>query len=70
MVEQVDDAADAELLEQLGDLGADASQRFHFGEQRVEDFGPHIRCCHCERSEAIHWIAAAFPGLAMTANCT
>jgi hypothetical protein len=41
MVQQVDEAAEAELFQQLGDLRPDAFQRLHLGEQRVEDFGPH-----------------------------
>src|SRR6185503_16924846 len=69
MVKQVDDALHTELLEQPGDLRPNALQGFHLGEQRVEDFGPHEPCCHCERSEAIQ-VARGLPsplrGLAMT----
>jgi hypothetical protein len=32
MIEQVDNAADVQFLELLGDLRTDALQRLHFGE--------------------------------------
>ena len=43
VVEQVDDARQVELFEQLRDLRPDALQRLHLGEQRIEDFGAHAR---------------------------
>ena len=42
MVDEVDDPRDIEPLERLPDLWPDAFQRFHLGEQRVENFGPHF----------------------------
>jgi len=53
MVDEVHDARQVEPFELLGDLRPDAFKGFHFREQRIENFGPHTRCCHCERSEAI-----------------
>jgi hypothetical protein len=41
MVESIDDAKNIQPLLRLGELRPDAFQRFHFGEQRVEDVRPH-----------------------------
>jgi hypothetical protein len=40
--QEVDGAGEAQLGELLGDLRADALQRLDFGEQGVEELGPHI----------------------------
>ena len=41
MVGKVDRARQVEPRQRLGDARPDALQRFDFGEQGIEDFGPH-----------------------------
>ena len=48
MIEQVDSAGDAELLQQFGNLRPHALQRLDLGEQGIEDVGAHeaLLACH------------------------
>jgi hypothetical protein len=41
VIEQVDNAREIQLFQELGDLRAHAFQRFNLREQWVQDFGPH-----------------------------
>jgi hypothetical protein len=42
MIKEVDRPRQIQSLQPLGKLRPNALQRFHFGEERVEDFGTHV----------------------------